>query len=556
MAANSMHVLDLRRAIERREIVPYFQPIVELRTGRLLGFEVLARWLHPELGALLPDQFIQSAENSGLIGPLAECILAQAFVSARGFGEGPPGFPAHLGLSVNISPLQLRDRSLPLQISSAAMREGFPLTQLVIEITESALVGNLEAALAIAEDLQGLGVRLALDDFGTGYSSLHHLHALPFDEIKIDRSFVQSMSSRRESRKIVAAIVGLGHSLGLKTIGEGIENKTHADMLFYLGCEQGQGWLYGRPVPASEVPAIVAAQILASPPGTAFLAADMAFHLEAEPAQRLAQLQAIYDGAPVGLCFLDRNFRYISQNQRLSEMSQVQNGPRLGKTMREATPFVFQQLSPYLDRVLNGESIASLEIRTEKPGAPGGFNTILVSLQPARDEANEVVGISFAAVDITDRKVIEQALNESEDHYRNTVELSPHIPWTADPEGNILSGGPSWEELTGVPIEDALGEGWRNSLHPDDLAPAGKIWAEALRTGRAVDVEYRIGRGDGKWRWMRSRAQARRGQNGEIIRWYGTLEDIDDRKRTEEKLRDAEARLQELLQTDVSRSER
>ncbi len=552
MAAQPFLLIDLRSAIDRGEVVPYFQPIVELRSGRLWGFEVLTRWHHAQLGVIPPDRFIPMAESTGLIGPLSETILAQAFASVEAFTATPSGFPDRLTLSVNVSPIQLRDRSLPHQIRSAAEQAGFPLHRLMIEITESALVGNMELALAIARDLKALEIRLALDDFGTGYASLRHLHTLPFDELKIDRSFVHSMTNRRESRKIAAAVVGLGHSLGLPTVAEGVEDKKHADMLFYLGCELGQGWLYGQPVPAAEVPPILEKLALSAPAGAPLLAADMALHLEAAPTQRLAQLQAIYEGAPVGLGFLDRDLRYVSENWRLSQMSSAPLGPRLGKKVAEVMPFVFLQLEPYLKRALAGEAISDLEILTQKPGAPEEINTILVSLQPARDETNEVVGISIAAVDITDRKRTEEALRESEDHYRHTVELSPHVPWTADPEGKILGAGPRWEALTGLKLSETLGYGWRKALHPDDLGPTEEKWGASLRTGDPVDVEYRIGRGDGTWRWMRAQAAARRGENGEILRWYGVVEDIEDRKRAEEAVREAEKRLETLLKTAAS----
>jgi PAS domain S-box-containing protein len=545
MAAKAFPIIDLHNAIEHREIVPSFQPIVALRTGQLWGFEVLARWHHPQLGIISPERFIPLAESTGLIGRLFETILNQAMVSVVHLSGYSTGSPQHLMLAVNISPVQLKDRSTPAQIRAAAEKAGLATQRLMIEITESGLVGNLDEALAIAEDLKALGVRLGLDDFGTGYSSLRHLHSLPLDEIKIDQSFTRSMNYRRESRKIAAAIVGLGHSLGLTTVAEGVEDKAHADMLFYLGCELGQGWLYGAPVSATELPGIIEKEILASPAGAPFLAADMALNLEASPAQRLAQLQAIYEGSPVGLCFLDRDFRYVSQNRRLSEMSAAPLGPRLGKKISEVMPFVYLQMEPCLNRALAGEAIHHLEVQTERPGSSADLNTLLVSLQPARDEAGEVVGISIAVVDITERKRTERALRESEEHYRNTVELSPHVAWTAGPDGKILGASPRWEELTGLKLSETLGYGWRNAVHPDDLPPTEVVWAAALRSGDPVDVEFRIGTGNGTWRWMRSRAAARRGENGEIIRWYGVVEDIDDRKRCEQALHDAEARLAE-----------
>ncbi|WP_433969678.1 PAS domain-containing protein [Tunturiibacter gelidiferens] len=148
---------------------------------------------------------------------------------------------------------------------------------------------------------------------------------------------------------------------------------------------------------------------------------------------------------------------------------------------------------------------------------------------------------------MTRRKQAEQALAESEDHYRHTVELNPQVPWTADPDGMILDASKRWESLTGLSVSDSLGTGWIRALHPDDVKSTSRVWTESLRTGRPLDVQYRIHRVDGTWRWMRARATARRGKNGEIIRWYGTVEDINDQRSTEEALRRSEARLKAVF---------
>ena len=170
------YVVDLRRGIESGEIVPYFQPMMELRTGQLIGFEVLSRWKHPLRGMVPPDEFIRMAEDAGCIGQLMEKVLLHAFRAMH-------RLPEYLRLSINVSAIQLRDRTLRQQVSLAAEAAGFSLDRLTVEITESALVGNIEHGRTITEELKALGVRVALDDFGTGYSSLRHLHALPFDEI-------------------------------------------------------------------------------------------------------------------------------------------------------------------------------------------------------------------------------------------------------------------------------------------------------------------------------------------------------------------------------------
>ncbi len=322
-------IAQVRSALEKEELEPCFQPVVELSTGRLAGFEVLARWHHPALGLILPPNFISLAEEYGLIGELMHQIVRKAFKSAK-------DLPEPLVLAINVSPTQLRDLSIPSQIRRAAEKGGFPLERLAIEITENALVDNMAQAQKIIGDLKAMGCKIALDDFGTGYSSLRHLQALPFDEIKVDGSFVRSMTNTRESRKIVAAILGLGHSLGLVTVAECVETEEQADMLLCLGCEIGQGWLYGRPATADQLPKIVAAapQRL-SPrllrPGDRGIVSS----LEALPVQRLAQLHAIYDGAPVGLCFLDRKFRYVSLNRRLADMNGSTIEAHLGRTVQE-----------------------------------------------------------------------------------------------------------------------------------------------------------------------------------------------------------------------------
>lgn len=238
---------EVRHAIESDAIAPCFQPVVDLRTLRLTGFEVLTRWQHPTLGPILPKNFIPITEEIGIIGILTRQILRKAFRSAAVMPDG-------LSLAVNVSPIQLRFRSLPMQIREAADEAGLPLDRVTIEITESAILDNEELAVTIARELKELGCRLALDDFGTGYASLRHLLALPFDQLKVDRSFVSEMVYRPESHKIVCAVVALGQSLGLDTLAEGVETREQEKMLIQTRCGLAQGWLYGRPLAADQIP--------------------------------------------------------------------------------------------------------------------------------------------------------------------------------------------------------------------------------------------------------------------------------------------------------------
>ncbi len=515
--------LDAGRAIENGEFVPHFQPLVDLRTRRLQGFELLARWNHPQRGWVPPDEFIPQAEQDGWIHQLFAELLRKGFPAVAEL----PGAPM---LSVNISTLQLRDLSLPRQIQAQAEKAGFSLNRLIVEITESALTEDLDSARTIVHELKKMGCKLALDDFGTGYSSLLHLQSMPFDELKVDRSFVGSMTQQRDSRKIVAAVVGLGQSLGLTTVAEGIETQEQAEMLLWLGCELGQGWLYGRPVPAAQLAAVVSdyeQERTSSPPCDVIGRASLS-SMDSLPSQRLAQLQAVYDGAPVGLAFLDRNLRYMNLNRRLANMNGRPLEEHLGRTVAEMIPELYPQVEPYIRRALAGEAISGFEITIPASG-DSKEKTILLTYEPARDEAGEVVGVSVALVDLTPVKHAEQARRETEEHFRHMMELMPQIPWVIDREGRALDVSQRWLEITGTKAEQWRGFGWLEALHPDDVQPTQEAMQRAFASGLQIDAQYRVRRSSAHpWKWMRARGSARRDADGTIIGWYGSLEDLDE----------------------------
>jgi PAS domain S-box-containing protein len=416
---------------------------------------------------------------------------------------------------------------------------------LTVEITESALLVDLPRAQSVAKELKSMRCRLSLDDFGTGYSSLKHLQALPFDKLKVDRSFVSSMTVSRESRKIVAAVVGLGRSLGLITVAEGVETQEQACMLLWLGCDFGQGYLYSKPVPAEQLQLLVSRKPQAystyqSEPADA----GRITSLEALPAQRFAQLQAIYDGAPVGLALLDHNLRYVSINRRLAQMNGAPVAAHLGRPITELVPDLYPMFEANLRRALQGESIPNFEV--QRPDFEGGIGlrTVLISYQPVRDEAGEVMGVSIAVADISDRKRAELALRESEEHYRSMVELNPHTPWVMDTQGKATELSSRWEKMTGLPAVQALGTGWLNMLHPDDLERVKQAIKDAVASAQPTEIDYRIRRPEGGWRWVRSRGYPRFGPIGEIVCWYGSIEDIEEQKKTEEALKTSQACLQ------------
>jgi len=526
---------DVVTALDRNEVTPYFQPIVELRTGQLTGFEVLARWQHPEHGPVLPGNFISLAETHGLIDALTQQVFRKAFHAAL-------LLPEPLTLSVNVSPVQLENSSLPSAIRELAEEAGFPLERLIVEITENAILKDPAQVQKIAGKLKAMGCRLALDDFGTGYSSLRHLQTLPFDELKIDGSFVREMTKKRDSRKIVAAIVGLGQSLGLTTVAEGVETEEQAQMLLWLGCELGQGWRYGHAEAAAGIPEMIREEPRAVLPALVTPGDEWATsNLEGLPTLRLAQLQAIYDGAPVGLCFLDRKLRYVSLNRRLAEMNSLPVEAHLGRSVKELFPQWFPIYEPYYVRALQGEAIAGVELIRPSAEAGHGDWVLLASYQPAWDEADEVIGISVALLDITENKRAEERLHAGAglQVQASTPEINPEVPWVMDAEGNDLQVSSRWVQTTPLGKDKTRNLRWLEALHPEDLERIVKTMTAALSTGKPIDIEYRIEGVDGEWRWMRSTGLPRYGTSGEITRWYGSVEDIHDRKQVEDSIRES-----------------
>lgn len=236
---------ELREALTQDLLACHYQPIRQLASGRLIGFEALARWPHPTRGFVPPSEFIPIAEANGLIVPLTGLLLRSACRDAA-------SWPEPLTLSFNLSPLHLGEQDLPRQVAGILAETGLPAERLQLELTEGALLGDLRSGHAMLSELKAMGVRLALDDFGTGHSGLRELQALPFDVIKVDAGFVRAMASDAGARKIVAAIIGLGESLGLPVVAEGIEEQLDVDFLSRLGCDMGQGWLLGRPMPDAQ----------------------------------------------------------------------------------------------------------------------------------------------------------------------------------------------------------------------------------------------------------------------------------------------------------------
>ncbi len=248
---------DLRRALDRSEFRVYYQPIIDLQRNSIAGFEALLRWHHPERGIVPPAEFIPAAEETGLIVPIGAWVLREACMQLRQWHQE---FPQHsaLTIAVNISVRQFSQANLLEQIDSILRDTQLDSRFLKLEITESTIVENYQAAKAILEAFKSRQIQLSIDDFGTGYSSLSHLHQLPVDLLKIDRAFVDPIDENSSEREIVRAIVTLAHSLNMSVIAEGVETAVHVEQLKKLDCEFGQGYYFSKPLDLDRATELIA----------------------------------------------------------------------------------------------------------------------------------------------------------------------------------------------------------------------------------------------------------------------------------------------------------
>ena len=240
---------ELQWAITHEQLVLHYQPQINISMGNIIGVESLIRWQHPERGLIYPDRFIPLAERTGLIGAITHWVIEHAVKQKQEW----EGHGLDLLVSVNISAVDITSLTLPEHLAELLDNNQLDPTMLMLEVTESALMGELVTSLDILTRLRLKGVGLSIDDFGTGYSSLSQLHRVPFTELKIDRSFVANLSEDEEAKAIVKTCILLGHELKMQVVAEGVETYEQAEILKLLGCDIGQGYFYSKPVPADEI---------------------------------------------------------------------------------------------------------------------------------------------------------------------------------------------------------------------------------------------------------------------------------------------------------------
>jgi EAL domain-containing protein (putative c-di-GMP-specific phosphodiesterase class I) len=256
-----MALMDgLRMALAENQLRLAYQPKVELETGRIFGVEALLRWQHPQRGTVSPDQFIPLAEECGMILPIGEWVLREACQQARAWQDA--GLEP-INISVNVSPRQFDDCRLVGRVADALRDSGLAPRWLELEVTESMVMRDVTQSVAKMRELEAMGIALAIDDFGTGYSSLAALKSFPISRLKIDKSFVRDLASNEDDQAIARAIISLSHQLHMRVIAEGVETEQQRSFLQQNGCDEVQGYLYGRPVTQQEIAALLPRAIMA-----------------------------------------------------------------------------------------------------------------------------------------------------------------------------------------------------------------------------------------------------------------------------------------------------
>jgi PAS domain S-box-containing protein len=423
----------LRLALASGGLQMHYQPVVDLSNGAVVGVEALARWYDAELGAVPPDVFIPLAERSGLIVELGRLALretCQRAVSWSGVHAQP------MVMSVNVSPLQLRETSFVDDVHAALTDSGLAPERLCLEITETAMVADLDAAAATLQRLRALGVQFALDDFGTGHSSLTLLRRLPLDTVKVDRSLIRRVAVDASDAVLVQLAVDAAHTLGLRVCAEGIEEIDQAQQLVAMGCDTGQGWLFGRPSPPPQ--------------------ADQPWPLTADSAAWRA------NGAPpvalgardevVVMADRDRRITYVSPSSLriLGETPGELVGKPLGRMVGEEV-----ESGPVTLRVLHRED---------------GFRWLRGVLQPLREENGDVREILCVLSDVTTAVAREKALADSEELFRSAFSGAPIGIALSDFDGQLLRVNSALASLLGRTTSELLQMTVAQITHPDDQA--------------------------------------------------------------------------------------
>jgi diguanylate cyclase (GGDEF)-like protein/PAS domain S-box-containing protein len=561
---------DLRRALELHEIVLHYQPKVSVASGEVVGVEALARWQHPTQGLLYPDSFIPAAEHTALIGPFTSYVLDAALAQARIWADKGSPMP----VSVNLSGRNLLDEHLPTEVAELLAAHGVPASLLELEVTETAIMLDPVRARRVLQHLSDLGIRLSIDDFGAGYTSLSQLKSLPIDELKIDRSFVMTMSCDARDALIVHSVVDLGQNLGLNIVAEGVETAQALATLRGFGCDIAQGYHIARPAPVetfdawlgtrkSSAPVPIAVPIAVTPSRRASDAifTERDFGEPTSPAAALRaseeRFRALFTLAPIGITEARADGAIVAMNPHACAM--------LGYELDEVIGHPVTMFIDPDDRAEQARNLAGLShsggysarrIFRRKDGTPV---TVLISVAAVRQASGAVHRMVGMYVDVSELVLAEQSLaansielaareselRESAAFQDAVLAATPDLIFVAESitNRNVWSSGNLMEfGYTARQLKDLGGNAIDMFVHPDDLFKVREQNAavQALPNGEVVRIRYRIRVHGEMYRWFsRSVTPFTRDSAGQVTQILGIASDLTEIVEVEQQLADA-----------------
>jgi diguanylate cyclase (GGDEF)-like protein/PAS domain S-box-containing protein len=550
---NSNIVRDLRRAIERNELVVYYQPQVDIRSGEISGTEALIRWNHPERGVVPPDRFIPLAEETGLIIPIGEWVLKTACTQNKMWLDA--GLPV-MAISVNLSGKQFMDVHLVEKVKRILSETGLPPEYLALEITES-IAMDVERTIKILEQLKQLGVRISMDDFGKGFSSLNYLKRFPIDTIKIDRSFVIDCMQDENDAAIVKTIIAMARSMQLNVIAEGVETSDQLAFLQESLCDEAQGYYFSRPLPAAELEQQIGhIQRVSKEVGNNRERTEQLWLEEQLRAAREDLQLTVHKQQGMTFKFKERDGRFyftLCDGNLLRRMG-FSPGQVVGKQLFDFLPNEhIDYISSYFKRAWLGEPNITFE---------GYLNEIsyITSLSPVR-RGGKIVEVIGTCSDVTElkrveselraakeqlesfienKKVVEEALRNREGQYRLITENMMDLIGLMDEEGKVIYASPSHENVLGYPVWQFEGSSAFEMIHPDDIPHVSDGFRLMLCERKPIQLEFRCKHSSGGWVILEANGSPVFTGKGDPVQFVVVARDITKRKQAEEQLHTSE----------------
>ncbi|MDR4947180.1 EAL domain-containing protein [Neobacillus cucumis] len=523
--------MDLHKAVEQEELLLHYQPKVSLKTGKIVGVEALIRWNHPEWGQVSPGSFIPIAEETGLIIPIGEWALYTACKQNKEWQQ--KGF--HTTISVNLSAKQFTLSNLDETVAKILNETRLEPRYLELEITES-ITANIERTITTLQKLKKIGVRISIDDFGTGFSSLNDLQKFPLDTLKIDQSFVRRLQNNPNDETIIKTIISMAHNLNLNVVAEGIETKEQLVFLQEHLCDEGQGYLFTKPLTANELEnSLMDIQKVVKEYG---ISQDVNERMWSEELVRIARKELNETiRLQQGMTFKFKNINgklihTLCDGELLYRLGLI---PSLvvGKQLKDFLPKEMAETKEeYYQRAWNGEEHVNYE--DELNGI-----SYLAALSPIK-RGGEVVEVIGSCIDITDRKKAEKALLESETKYRLIAENMTDLIILFDVNRKGIYASPSHESVLGYSSEYFEGNSTLNLIHPEDVDAAMRQFTEVFNTKIPARVEVRLLHANGEWKLFDCTGTPVMSENNQVQHIMVVSKDITEKRKAEEMLRNAE----------------